>query len=478
MAQFSVVDVAPGFVTVAPLEGPGADSEYFKIHRLCDATTDLTTGEWQKPLLNYPRRPDPDAGRPGRLTEAGNRLVALNPDNASQFAGLSAHLTGLTQEDLVPFLQKALPEGIFDALPNASLWLMTASDVLLGRLALLRGLAGLRLTPDIPLGDEFKGFGLLATHSFSSGVDFSQVCNPALLAFSPQSYGLAFAWPPHALILLFGEPFDLRRPQPDGLSDLYEPRSGNQPIRIEDERFALNLPPAEVELLLHWWVEQLNVLYSHAADPTRFGDRLGHHQPQSQMGWLLTLERLMVDVMLLQANPTAPGAVHTQLAFDLLDKAETLAGYRSSGEGFSDLLRNGTTLPRLRRTWQLLPEGQLPERFRKHAQWAYDTFYVGVREGVVAHRLKPGGVIVDRGDPAESTRIPDSDYIPELVRAVRNSAHGLLGQLTAPDQERERRVIATHSGQLPWQLGDVACCATFGALGDARRLCDGSWRST
>jgi hypothetical protein len=87
--------------------------------------------------------------------------------------------------------------------------------------------------------------------------------------------------------------------------------------------------------MLAWWVDRLNVLYSHATDPTRFTDEHGFYDAAAQAAWTITIERLIGDALSLLAEPQATELDRVQLAFDLLDKAESLLGYgnRESGRG-------------------------------------------------------------------------------------------------------------------------------------------------
>jgi hypothetical protein len=66
-----------------------------------------------------------------------------------------------------------------------------------------------------------------------------------------------------------------------------------------------------------------------------------------------------------------------------------------------------------------------------------------------------------------------NDYAPALLRGARNSAHGFRDQLTGPD----RYLVATHKGNFPPELADLAALVMFALFGDAQRLVDGSWFS-
>jgi hypothetical protein len=63
-------------------------------------------------------------------------------------------------------------------------------------------------------------------------------------------------------------------------------------------------------------------------------------------------------------------------------------------------------------------------------------------------------------------------YAPRLVRAVRNSAHGLM---EAFDRGDFAPIIVTHTGQMPAQLPDLAGLIAIALVADAERLCSGTW---
>lgn len=269
--------------------------------------------------------------------------------------------------------------------------------MLLARLSFLRTQVALALTPDIRLsGEEFVGLRLLEAHSLTGGTDFGSVCAPPLLAFSPGVVGLPLSAPPHALVLFLGQTLDLRKPEGPTWADLFRPRTLDRPERWNDPEFWIDLDFRELEALLPWWVDQLNILYSHASDPTRFHDDVGRHDATAQTAWLLTLERMLADGILLLSDARAAGAVRLQLAFDLLDKAESLLQYRDSGAGFKDLLRRSKMVPRLNQAWESLPAG-LTARFQAHTTLAFDLMYEDIRDHALTNRTTKNGMLVANG---------------------------------------------------------------------------------
>lgn len=470
-ALFRVEDFGAGTVMAEPAEGAGRDRAYFTARRLCGAGDEVTE-ETFRPILDDPPLEDRDEERRKRLLKEAERLAQSDGALPKQLSGIAATLTALQADELPSYLAGQVPI-IFDDVERASLWLVTVDRVLLARLAFLRAQLALRLTPDLRLStEEFVGLRLFSDHSFTQGIDFGRVFDPVLLAFTPGALGYSFGLMPHALVLMFGDLVELREEKPGPMYSLYQPPVLNQPAYWDDPEFRDALDPSATEALIPWWADRLNVLYSHAADPTRWADRWGAHDPQAQAAWALTLERMLADAMFVAADVNGPALVRLQMAFDLLDKAEGLIGYDKarSGDGFQALLRSRTTLPRLTRAFTSMP-ADLADRFVRHAAKVYETTYEEIRALTLSHRLTLKGVKVARTDPSELESLSTDDYVAELVRAVRNSSHGFFNQM----QGRERLILATHEGDLPTQLGELAVLIALALCADAQRVCEGDW---
>lgn len=455
-------------VAVEPEEGAGQVRQMFTAHRLCDSESGVDWSTWEPVRDNPPREHAPE--RVGRLLEYAERLAAQPAgDLPSQLQALSARVVALGPQ-LPAFLQEQAPR-LFETLPGASLWWVQTDDVLLGRLALLRTRLGLQLTPDLPMSkDEFEGLRLLGGHSVSSGTTFSPALVPATLAFSPGLSGVVLPAPPHSLVLFFGQNLELRRPQGQSINELLQPRLLAQQRDWDRHPMWRDVTVGEAEAALVWWVDRMNVIYSHASDPTCFANALGQHDPAAQMAWLLTFERALADLTFLLSEPRQPELISHQTTFDLLDKCENLLGYSRSGPGFKELLRRSRTAPRLREAWSRLPT-PLDRRFRRGAHAAFEGLYDGIRDHALAHRLTKRGVLVASDDPSRLRPMSMDDYVSRLVRVVRNSAHGL----SRPLRDESGLLVATHDGVLPPELADVAALVFYGLVADAERLCAGDW---
>jgi hypothetical protein len=443
------------------------------LHRLCDAQTDLADDHIWAPLVDHPPLGSADAGRRQRLEEHAAKMAARS-DFPAHLNGLAALVAAVEPDELPVVLREQLP-ALFALDQGASVWWLAVDPVVVRRFAFLRARLALELTPDIETDPrEFDGLRLLSSHSLTAGVDFGKAVDAALLAFSPGVTGFTASAMPNALIILFGEALELREEPPASLASLYEPRVLSRPLTWDDPRFRRGVRATDAEVVLRWWIDGLNVIYSHAADPTGFSDPLGRHDAVAQTAWMLTWERLLADGITVGAGVNLPTATRMELAFDLLDKAEGLLGYLNadnrSGKGFKLLLQRGRAVPALNASWAGLPD-QLRARFEKHTRKVYTTLYDDVREHALTHRLEPKTVKVAEGSAENLVKIGTEQYVADLVRDVRNSAHGLLEQL----QGESRFRIATHDGTMPTQLADVALLVMLAFGGGAQQLVGGTW---
>lgn len=466
-ADFRVADLGDDEVDVEPAEGAGATRAFLQAHRLCDAGTAITPAVWA-PLAQHPAY-EGNPERRQRLLEQAAQLARIDTAPA-MLQAISAAVAGFRNDELPGWLEQQL-DRLFQLFPNGSLWLVSVQPVLLTRLTLLGGTFALEVTPDFPLDpNNVHGFDALDENSLTRGVAFGKALEPALLAFSPGAVGYAFDRQPHALVLLFGFDGELREAPPRSLSSLYEPTVfedfGDVPWKDPD--FRENLDPSDIESLLQWWVSRLNVFYSHAADPTRFVDDDGKHDPAAQRAWFLTFERMLADATLILAAPQLAALARMAAAFDFLDKAEALLGYGrdGSGSGFKRLLRRSEMTRRLEQAWQVSLPVRLRPRFQRHVEALFASIHTEVHDHTLAFRRTQSGVKVGREQDNRLFNRPLEMYVPELVRATRNSSHGFLEALIGPD----RFLLATNDGHMPRQLADLIAFFLFGFAADAEAV--------
>jgi hypothetical protein len=477
-SHFAVADLGAGIVTVAPSEGAGMTAEHFQLHRLCDAESDLADPQTWQPLRDHPpRRTAADAAAfRDRMVALGDDVRAKRPGIEGEMVAFRLAAMGAAQTGELPELLAGNLGPLLAQCPGGSLWQVTVSDVLLSRLAFGRAQFALQLTPDIPLGPEMEQLRGASGLGLGAGVDFMSAMTVPLLALSPAVLGFLIPAMPHMLVFCFGMGVELRRENPVSFAALYRPGVLQDPRGLGVLPALDVLEPQDGPSLLSWWVGQLNRLYSHATDPTRFTDGDAYHDAAAQMAWMITLERLLGDALTLLAEPQASDLQRLQIAFDLLDKAESLLGYgrEDSGKGFEALLRRDRTVRRLREAYTSLP-GSLGQRLGDEAQRLFDGLYREVQANTVSFRQREnGGANIEKRKPGVLVGIDDETLVATLVRAVRNSSHGLLDILHT---HHDRFLLAANTGGMPAELSALAPLIALGLFADADGLIDGSWKT-
>lgn len=480
LAGFDVDDEPSHWVAVEPAEGAGVVARYFSPFRLADAATDLSKPATWAPVHDHP----PWSEKPQiHLTPLlQRRLDALyrRTDIDAVVLRLATAAVRADAATLPSILSAELPK-LFARYPRGSLWYVSVDHRLLARLSAMRIRFQLSLTPDVDYDpdarDAVQYFGM---HTTTGGLNFASTLDHVMLAVSPTALGFTMGVLPHSFAFLYGEFEDLRSHEGGTIGARFIGNSST-PRGVPGIKFPVeDLPAAHLETLLAWWTTRLNVVYSHAADPTHFASD-GVHDVASQVAWFFTLERMMADARVLLAAVDAPRILRTQAAFDLLDKADSLLTHGTSHEGksFKRLLRRAEALPRLTGAFDGLPV-QLRPRFQRWATESYDRLYADIEQTTMTSRRRPNGVMVARSDPAKLRLMSWDDYVATLMRTARNSSHGLQSILRPPatakaGRDDPRLLLATNSGEVPQSFYEVAAVAFFGLMADAERLCAQTW---
>ena len=189
---------------------------------------------------------------------------------------------------------------------------------------------------------------------------------------------------------------------------------------------------------------------------------------------MITLERLIGDTVSLLAEPQATDLDRVQIAFDLLDKSESLLGYgrEQTGKGFEALLRRSQSLPRIREAYGSLPD-DLASRLGEEVERLFEGLYTEVRENTLSYRLTPGGARIAFGSADELRAVSNDTLVSTVCRAVRNSSHGVLDILNSRD---DRFLLAANTGGIPAELPALAPLV-LSLIADTSGLVDGTWRT-
>lgn len=474
--HFSVTEFGDDTVGVVPAEGAGVVAPHFELVKLADAQSDLTDAHLLAPIRDHPPRTrsslDPDAymaEMEQRAKEIQERVDGVHAD----LVATALMAFGAIERGEVDELVAAQLPALFEVFPDGSLWYVKVSDVLLGRLAFGRTQLAMSLLPDLPVGPDMDRLSSMEDLTLTKGVDVSSAINAALLLLSPAVLGFQIPATPHALVFCFGKDIDLRLPYPQSLASLYRPRVLQDAVGLVQTDFLKAAEPADGERLLSWWLDQLNIIYSHATDPTRFTDDQGFYDPDAQTAWLISVERLIGDLISLLAEPQATDLDRIQVAFDLLDKAETLLGYgrKDTSKGFTALLRRGRSAPAVIKAYESMP-ADLAERLATEARRLFDTVYDEILDDAVAYRRTPTGVHVDDGK-GRLAKLDNDTYVSRLIRAVRNTSHGLIDVLR---EHPDRYLLATNTGGIPAAFPALAAMIGIAILADIPAVIEGSFR--
>ena len=480
-ADFVVEDRGPGEVAVEPREGSGAVRKYFSARKIADARTDIVDDSPWAFLAVQPPAAKPTISLPATAMPEWQRLHQSG-ELGALVERLSIEIATTEVERLPDVFRRELP-ALFSRYPNGSLWYVGVDPVIIKRLTGMRIAFQLEIAPDSPFGDSRAGITYFGAHQLTGGLNFVEAVQPVLLAFSPVVSGFAMNALPGAFVFLFGQfddEQDLRTNARDKLATRFYPAVNAHPmspgIKVPTDLLGIG----EVEALLAWWMTRLNILYSHAGDPTRFATAAGDHDVTGQAAWFFTFERMLADFAALGAAVDSPGLLRMQGAFDALDKASSLLVGPGGKEvlAFRRLLHRGQAVPRVEQAFDCLPL-QARSRFKRWARTAYDRLYADIREQTMPDRITADGCGVKVGwsGPTDLQVVPWDDYVGELIREARNASHGLLDMLTVTRKNRRPRrlLLATNQGDVPASLYEVARVICLALLADAAALCDRSW---
>ena len=340
-AYWHLVDATDDHGFVEPFEGAGVVRKYFTVTRLCGSRTTITDETWAPLVENPPARVEghdppttpggpPDSQWRAKLEHYAT-TVAESGQQGADLVAVDATLMTLEPSRAATYLTKHAPE-FFSSNRGGSFWFFRTDPVLPRRLGVLRVLLPFELLPDYaeavdPKAQTHPRIMTLQEHSLTDSYFFDRLLDPILLALPPAALGYTFSWPPHGLLFEFGVAASLLASQrPPTFASVYQPEIQESAHMRWEGEFVVGIPHGQIESLVQWWVSRLNVIYSHATDPTGFvSPDTGLAAPSRMVSWLLTFERMLADYMAIASAPQGAPIIRLTMAFDLLDKAEAPA---------------------------------------------------------------------------------------------------------------------------------------------------------
>lgn len=480
LSKFKVTDCGDGHLILEPSEGVGEIREYFEVIEVCDADSDLANSDVLQVIRKldvYRRQPGGDLGYCERIRE---QAVGLLPEDETrreyhEFAACRLLVAAACEDDTVAELMVDILPNLFERFPKGKLLLVKTDPVLLARLAFARSQMSQQLAPDVPI-EKFEGMRSFESMTLSLGVSFFEIVGLPLMATSPLAMGAIIPMHPHCLVFCAGEGMRLSegRRSPRSMGELFNSGPFSDSRGLDRSRVVEGAVDIDSAELMHWWVNALNVHYSRIADPTNWVDSGGYFDASEQVAWHVTFERILGDLLALLSDPYGLELTRVQSAFDVLDKAPQLLGYtrKKEAQGFKDLLRKDRIVTVAREAFRAAP-GEAAAWLGDEVEELMAGMYESVLDGVVSQRKHEAGIEVE-GDGGSLELIATDDFVVELMRAIRNSSHGVLSILRS---DRDRRCLVISDCRVPLELPAVAALIGFALIADPIRLMDGTLRT-
>lgn len=331
-------------------------------------------------------------------------------------------------------------------LPGGSLWSGSYHPWLQPRLQIARTLFGLQHTPGrlnlmAPEGITRAGGALGAVTGFALG----QYLEALFLAQAPWLPAISSSRAGGAAVLVFGNLQAGREEGPAELIDLYQPQLLSGFLRRK------SMPDFDVtdfERALPWGGSQISRLVTVAFDPAAFRAAAGGHDSAAQFATVLSVDRLFAVVNALLVASRREEFLRKTLLFEALDIIEGLTSGRRNHEQTLSFRHCGATLARLER--------RLPEPVQRlvlpRCRAAVNALHEMVG-GFFDTDRHEGTQLVLALNTGERRLTWDRAVVTYLRSVIRNGAHSYRDRMR---QEPDRQLFASHTGELPAELSDLA----------------------
>lgn len=385
-----------------------------------------------------------------RVTRHINKL--LQKDDESQPTideYIEAHrllLLVMPDEQVFDWLA-GLTTALGTALPDYRVVLMNHSHEIHTRMAYVRALFSKEHAPEwLVEGEAFEGFSSmrgLFGDTFQGNTTF---LHPLLAVAAPWMIGTALIRPPSGgAIILFGKPQMGRRPTTH--SDLAEGLTTNYLAKPSHVRTPAT-PDIDVEdslEALRWCTHGANRLMSIALDPTRFADKNSWYQPAHQMGYLISIDRLLASAIALVVQTGTDEYSRRIHLFQTLDLLEGLGvgPYQKT----LNPVRIADHIHELKRAMPDSVQRILLPRC-ENAQTALEALWEGFHP---ARKVESMLELLNKKGNEEL--ISRENAISRYLRNVRNAGHSLTVTLRDPGK---LSLLAAHDGEIETGISDIA----------------------
>jgi len=177
--------------------------------------------------------------------------------------------------------------------------------------------------------------------------------------------------------------------------------------------------------LLKWWTEKLDSLFNYLLDPTNFADEQKIN-PERQFLTGLTIDRIFKEISTIEAEmrQNNPPFVSFQLSFAVLDKISNLIAKGDRQEEpkvFEKLLSKNKIILELNNVFNTMPK-PFDNYFRIKFKKTFEKMVDDIEKSIF---LK--GILTNNDEvKILDKNLPVEEYLPHLIRSLRNSHHGYL----------------------------------------------------
>jgi hypothetical protein len=253
---------------------------------------------------------------------------------------------------------------------------------------------------------------------------------------------------------------------PDTVTDMLTGRASQKTIH---KRYASNQwNPDDFIRWIEFWVDSLNEFILDLLNMTNFIN-IDELKPVSQFQYFHSLSRLVSVTLLINSdrNPMTR-KIFTMQFLDIVADAVNLVKPNPPNEDkifiklLSKVTLNNFIQPAVRK---------FPEPFRDYflnmASSVYDDIFRVALDGYWLPNRDPSGQIIEtfRGTTYTYT---DDEYVPALIRALRNSHHGY-------GIDKFPSMLVQHTGNISNYFPELATLINLAIIVDATRFREGNW---
>jgi hypothetical protein len=267
-------------------------------------------------------------------------------------------------------------------------------------------------------------------------------------SLSPDVWAFPIPRPGGVVLLIFGSVTPGQSDLPLDIIQLLSPSTNTAPRA----RPYPDISPDDFTKAAHWWVKQLNTLFSVATEPANHV-RHGAYDPSMALEKLLTLEQVFRDCQSI-ATITRDQHARLTLTFQALIRIKGLVP--------SLEWKKVASLAAARKTLKML-QSEMPVDihpvYLPRAERAVEALEEMEQGFFLANAAGEDGVRLPSPQGKEEL-VPRSQAVTEWLQLYRNSLHGF----DKPTTQRQRALLASHDGRVPGALADLAWLQLLGLL--------------